>query len=525
MSEMYGPYEVLQRVAEGSTSTVYRARHVALDRPAAIKVLSEAISRSPEMRERLRAEAEILAGLESPHVVEVYDFVEEDDRAWLAEEWVDGASLDRILEQHGTLTPEQSVGVIREAVLGLAFAHDRGLLHRDVSPRNILADLQGTSKLVDFGLAAPTGEAGFVGTPAFMSPEAGVGGSLSRASDVYSTAAVLYTLLAGHPPYAGSDLATTVRRHVEEEVPLLDGHGADLQDLLRRSMAKDPAQRPQDARAFLAELEEAARRRFGPAWLQRASIAALVAGVTPLAAAGLGSTAAPTVLVDTASIVSSQAVKAAKSGTKRLALIGGVVGAVVVATVATVAAKTGGGPDHTATPPAASDSPSAQPVDDPSPTPKTLEELTPSGKYDFTRVLLSSTYDQKLPKKEHRVWTLDLKKCKHQSCAGVIHSSSGSVFRYTYDGKHFVVIPPKGGKSVFEGVCQDTQTGQDVPGTKGRDTTTIVWSPLRVVRKDADGLPVRLEGTQRLTDVYEGLIDCDDSPSDHARYREYIVRR
>ena len=128
-----------------------------------------------------------------------------------------------------------------------------------------------------------------------MSPEAVRGESLTTASDVYSTAAVLFTLLSGRPPFAGSDLAATMRRIAAEPVPALDGHGSDLQDLLRRSLSKDPTGRPQDARAFLAELEEAARRRFGAAWLQRASIAGLVAAGVPAVIGGAA--AAPTVVV------------------------------------------------------------------------------------------------------------------------------------------------------------------------------------------------------------------------------------
>ena len=109
--------------------------------------------------ERLRAEAEVLSGLSHPNIVHVYDYVEEPHRAWLAEEWVDGTSLQAILDVHDRLTPEQSLGVVRGALTGLAYAHERGVVHRDVSTGNILADQEGTSKLVDFGLAAPAGQA------------------------------------------------------------------------------------------------------------------------------------------------------------------------------------------------------------------------------------------------------------------------------------------------------------------------------------------------------------------------------
>lgn len=522
MTESFGPYEVLDRVAEGSTSTVFRARHQELDRTAAIKMLHPAVLDAPGMRDRLRVEAETLAGLEDPNIVQVYDYVEEDDRAWIAEEWVTGASLGRILEVHRTLTPEQAVGVVRGAVLGLAHAHDRGVLHRDVAPDNILADMEGVSKLVDFGLAAPVGAAGVFGTPAFLSPEGARGEQLDKPSDVYSTAAVLYTLLAGAPPFPGSDVPTTIRRHLEEPAPLLEGHGHDLQDLLRRSLAKDPSERPADARSFLEELEEAARRRFGAAWLQRASIASLVGAAVPAAVGG--GAAAPTVVVDSARIT-SPVTESVKRGSRRLLVAGAAAAVVVVGggTAATLALTGGddGGPE--AVTPGAAESPG---TDEEEPPPPTLEELTPDGRFTFTRTLVSSTYDNPGPKRESRRWTFDLKRCQQEEvCSGTIKSSSGSTFRYTWDGKRLDVIPPKGGRDVYEGVCLDTETGVEVPGTRGRATTVLDWQPIRASKTDDAGYPLRFEGGQKVRTTYKGLIDCNDSPADRATYRVLIVRR
>ncbi|QZY30466.1 serine/threonine-protein kinase [Nocardioides coralli] len=519
--ESFGPYQVLDRVAEGSTSTVFRARHRELERTAAIKMLHPAVLDTPGMRERLRAEAETLAGLEDDHIVQVYDYVEESDRAWIAEEWVAGASLEQILEAHRTLTPEQSVGVVRGALLGLAHAHDRGVLHRDVSPGNVLADTEGVSKLVDFGLAAPIGSSGVSGTPAFLSPEAARGESLDKPSDVYSSAAVLYTLLAGVPPFAGSDVATTIRRHLEEPAPLLEGHGHDLQDLLRRSLAKDPSERPRDARAFLEELEEAARRRFGATWLQRASIASLVGAAVP--AAGGGGAAAPTVVVDAARVVGSPVAETVKRGTRRLVAIGaGAVLVVVGGTAATIAltGDDGDAPEAVA-PVAAGESAAAEEEE-----PPTLEELTPSGRFAFTRTRVASTYDPPGQKQETTRWALDVRRCQGEEvCSGSIKSSSGSTFKYTWNGKRLDVTPPKNGRDVYEGLCVDTVTGEESPGTWGRATTVVTWLPLRTVKVDESGFPVRLTGTQKWRTTYEGLTDCDDSPADTATYRIVLVRR
>ncbi len=287
MAEMFGPYAVVALVGQGSTGRVFRARHVELGRDAAVKELAESVRGAPGVSERLRAEAERLAGLSHPNIVALYDYVEEPGRAWLAEQWVEGASLERILAVHGRLSPEQALGVVRGAVLGLAHAHERGLVHRDVSAGNILADLAGVSMLVDFGLAGPAGAGAALGTPAFLSPEAARGEVVGKPADVYSVAAVLFLLLSGQVPFPGSAVES-VRGHLEGAVPRLSGHGADLEDLVARSMSKDPGQRPPDAAAFLAELEEAATRRYGAGWLQRASIAGLVGSAMAGALAGAG---------------------------------------------------------------------------------------------------------------------------------------------------------------------------------------------------------------------------------------------
>ena len=176
-------------------------------------------------------------------------------------------------------------------------------------------------------------------------------------------------------------------------------------------------------------------------------------------------------------------------------------------------------------PPAASGSPVVDaPVNGP-PVP-TLRDLTPTGKYRFTRTLISSTYDQKLPHREHRTWTLDLGRCQESSCAGSVKSSSGSRFKYVWNGTRLVIIPPKGGRTSFEGACVDETTGDDVPGSRGRVVETVRWPSLRVTEEGGDGIARQLEGTQRVSTTYEGLTKgCRDLPTDRASYRVVLVRR
>ena len=439
MAEMFGPYAVVALVGQGSTGRVFRARHVELGRDAAVKELAEAVRGAPGVSERLRAEAERLAGLSHPNIVALYDYVEEPGRSWLAEQWVDGATLERILAVHGRLSPEQALGAVRGAVLGLAHAHERGLVHRDVSAGNILADLAGTSMLVDFGLAGPAGAGAALGTPAFLSPEAARGEAVGKAADVYSVAAVLFLLLSGQVPFPGSAVES-VRGHLEGPVPRLSGHGADLEDLLARSMSKDPGQRPPDAAAFLAELEEAATRRYGAGWLQRASIAGLVGSAMAggLAGAGGGAAggAAQTVVFDAATraavggpggSVQGGLTKPARSmGSKVAFAVAAAVVVGVVGTTAVVALGNGDPKDSSAniTDP---DGDAKDADASPTPTVDPVVDTVPSGRWNYRSVVIRSSDPEwaKVGTKDTAAWRLRADCASASACGGVVKSSSG----------------------------------------------------------------------------------------------------
>jgi len=347
-------YPVSSLVATGSTGSVWRAEQPDLGRSVAIKELSPGLLRTPGFLDRFRTEARILAELDNPHVVRVYDYVETEGRAYLVQEWVEGAPLSDLLQRYGRLAPEQALGVLRGALTGLAHAHARGLVHRDISPSNVLVDGAGTSKLVDFGLAVPTGvsdpvsgatgaSTSVVGTPGFASPEAVSGAAVTARSDVYSAGALLFLLLSGRLPYAGHP-AEVARMHATAGVPRLTDVGAELAGLVARAMAKDPSQRPADAAEFLAGLEGAAERSHGAGWLARSSIAGLVGGsaVAVGAAALPGGAAAVGGLPAVTSAASAVTPSALSSGAAQVG--GRVLGlprlAVAVAGVVVVAAAT-----------------------------------------------------------------------------------------------------------------------------------------------------------------------------------------
>ena len=487
MTSAFGLYEVLQRVAAGSTGTVYLARHSELGRLAAVKELNASVRTEPGLLERFRGEAEVLAGLDDPHIVAVYDYVEEPDRAWIAEEWVDGSSLQAMLATHGRLTPEQSLGVLHGALTGLAYAHDRGLVHRDIAPTNILADMAGTSKLVDFGLAAPIGQTGACGTPAYVSPEAARGDAVDKRSDVYSAAAVLFTLLVGRPPFPSRDSAEALRHHIEDPAPALDDHGDALRDLTARALDKDPDARPADARAFLNELEQAAEQRYGAGWLARASIAGIVAaggGTLATAAAGGAavSQAADTIVVSTAATQTGEAVAqtTAAVASKGKYVGAGLAAAAVVVAVVVFAATRGSTTDvvpasapGSASPVAASPSASSA-----SPSSTALPAPAFSGQYALTSVVTGNTAPGVFYKLDKALvvgytstatWTVT-PNCPTGTCAATAKSSSGSTYPFTYkDGVW-------SGRLVQNVRCVDSNTGKPVK-QKSKITVTYRLAP------------------------------------------------
>ena len=223
-------------------------------------------------------------------------------------------------------------------------------------------------------------------------------------------------------------------------------------------------------------------------------------------------------MVDTASIATGAVTKAVKSGRGKAIGIAAAATVVVVGGVAAAVALTSGGSDDDK-----KSTSTTQPTDEP--TEPTLEEQSPSGQYRFVRKLVSSTYDPPGPKKESRTWTIDLSDCTTSSCDGKIKSSSGSKFQYAWNGKTLEITFKGPNPDIFEGLCVDDVTGEEIAGTKGRASTYLTWASMKVVKLDADGLPVRFEGTQRQHTTYEGLTgNCHDSPTDKARWTTVLTR-
>ena len=351
---MFRGYTVVGQIGSGATGVVWLATQVDVDRKVAIKQLAPGLAGNESFRAQFRAEARVLASLTHPNIVTVYDYVEDDDDApYIVEEWVDGAALDRVVATAGRLTAEQAMGVLRGALSGLVAAHAAGVVHGDISATNVLVDTAGTSKLVDFGLASPSGEASSSGTPAYASPEAVSGLPLDARSDVYSAGCVLFELLAGTPPYRADSIDALAAQHVSAPVPALPGGNAHIAEVVARALAKQPADRYPDAAAFLAALEQSAERDLGVAWLAGASIAGLVVGAASVAAAPAGSPASTATVTKSATGNSSNVAKFVAKRRVPLAVGGAALAvAVIVAAVASAGGGTKKSPQTAASDPA-----------------------------------------------------------------------------------------------------------------------------------------------------------------------------
>ncbi|MER6901648.1 serine/threonine-protein kinase, partial [Amycolatopsis sp. NPDC000740] len=281
----------------GGFGRVVLAKHQQSGRMVAIKYLLAEYLADPDIAAGFRREAWLLSGVRSPHVVQLFDFVETPQGAALVMEAVPGVSLRALLATENVLVPESALAILKGSLLGLADAHTAGVVHRDYKPGNVLVSREGQSKLVDFGLATLDGHNGLTaGSPSYMAPEQWAGQPGQPATDVYAATCVFYQCITGHQPFEGTTTDELRSLHQMAPVPL-DAVPEKLRPLIARGMAKDPAWRPSTADAFVSELETVARKAYGKDWEKRgwkrlATSAAALTALTPLALLTTAGTAA-----------------------------------------------------------------------------------------------------------------------------------------------------------------------------------------------------------------------------------------
>jgi WD40 repeat protein/tetratricopeptide (TPR) repeat protein len=257
-------YDILAELGRGGMGVVYQARHVRLGRVVALKMLLAGAHASPQEVARFRVEAEAVAQLQHPNIVQIFEVGEEKGCPYLALEYVAGESLSQKLR--GMPLPDGDAARLVEALArAVHAAHQRGIVHRDLKPANVLLAADGTPKITDFGLAkrlnaatAPTQSGALLGTPDYMAPEQAEGRSTGPATDVYGLGAILYRLLTGRPPFlAATPLDTLVRVRTEEPVRPAVLHprvARDLETICLKCLQKEPRKRYVSAEALAEDL-------------------------------------------------------------------------------------------------------------------------------------------------------------------------------------------------------------------------------------------------------------------------------
>jgi eukaryotic-like serine/threonine-protein kinase len=319
-----GRYELEEVIGSGGMSVVWRARDVLLERKVALKILHARYGEDDEYLERFLREARAVAQMSHPNIVTVIDRGEDRDRQYIVFEYVEGENLKQLLDARGPLPIDEVVDLGLAIARGLAFAHERGIVHRDVKPQNVLLNGDGRAKVTDFGIARSldvergvTQTGTVMGTSNYIAPEQASGERVGTASDVYSLGCVLFELLTGDVPFPGENFVAVALQHLNEPPPSVREQRKDVPPrlawLVDRALAKDPADRP-TMDDVVAELEATRdptqatvvvsrtggrRRRRNVPW----PLVLAVAGLLLIAAA----VAAALFLTDTVKVPGSQA--------------------------------------------------------------------------------------------------------------------------------------------------------------------------------------------------------------------------
>jgi hypothetical protein len=258
-----GRYRLDERIAGGGMGDVWRGTDEVLGRTVAVKILLPALLDEAGFAERFRGEARTMATINHPGVVDVYDYGSEDATAFLVMEYVEGDALSRTLSRVGRLTPARTMALVAQAADALQAAHEKGIVHRDVKPGNLLVRPNGTLVLTDFGIARSaivgqlTAAGSVLGTASYISPEQAAGAVATPLSDVYALGVVAYQCLSGHRPFEGDNPLEIAMRHVRDTPPPLPSDiPPAVRQIVERAMAKDPAARWPSA----AALAQVARR-------------------------------------------------------------------------------------------------------------------------------------------------------------------------------------------------------------------------------------------------------------------------
>lgn len=267
--ETVGPYQIQDQVGHGGMATVYKAYHPALDRYVAIKVMDMVLSKEQDFIERFKREARVIARLDNPHIVPVYDFDEHNGQPYIVLKFIDGQTLkDRM--SGSPLSKTEVLQIVKAVGDGLEYAHRHGILHRDTKPSNVLIANDGKVYLTDFGLArlvegssSLTGDM-ILGTPHYISPEQAMNAEkIDEGTDIYSFGVMIYEMVVGCLPFEGDTTFTVIEDHISKEPPPPRSIKPDIPEAVEQVILKALSKRRHDRQSKVSDLV----REFKNAWL------------------------------------------------------------------------------------------------------------------------------------------------------------------------------------------------------------------------------------------------------------------
>jgi len=291
-----GQFEIIEEVGRGGMATVYRARQQSMNRTVAVKVLPRHLLHDPSFYERFEREVDVIAHLEHPHILPIYDYGQADGTPYIAMRFLGGGSLEQTIKR-GLPSLEDVERPLRQISQALDYAHQQGIIHRDLKPGNIMLDESGNAYLSDFGIARVLGSdltgSMIIGTPAYMSPEQANGLPIDGRSDIYSLGIVLFELLTGREPYSAETPMAVLLKHINEPLPSVRDFRSDVpkpvEDVITKAVAKEPDERFSSA-GDMAKAYTAALRGESPSMTSSTGTAVQAVAPSPTAPSIAGAT-------------------------------------------------------------------------------------------------------------------------------------------------------------------------------------------------------------------------------------------